>query len=381
MTGVLDADLSAMSVRSWLFEDIDNARCLDMEMRLRPIRRRTFAVLALGLVLCVPWVGWWPLVAMAGAAGVYWVAEQLLPRVQSPPTVFFATYLIVEAITAVSVALTGRLRESVVCLLAIPAMTLNARFSTRGIAVCGLLAALAMAAVLLGGDARAIVAEPPLLVAPVMLIVAWVMLSTPLMRSDIEHRQGMRIDPLTGMLNRNALAGRVEDLSEQSRINGGTVGVIHGDIDHFKSVNDTHGHAAGDAVLKDIAYALRKHVRAFESVYRSGGEEFLILLPGADLQQAAKQAERLRRAIEHATFGDGHTVTMSFGVAASREGEIFDFPTVFGEADQALYDAKKAGRNRVQTTGSTSTPKRPGQPLHVPTVAYPSPRPYAWESM
>ena len=178
----------------------------------------------------------------------------------------------------------------------------------------------------------------------------------------------MRIDPLTGMLNRNALSGRVDDLSQQSAVSGGTVGVIHGDIDHFKAVNDSHGHAAGDAVLKDVAYVLRKHVRAFESAYRSGGEEFLILLPGADLHRTRDQAERLRRAINSTTFGDGHTVTMSFGVAASSEGEIFDFQRVFSEADQALYEAKRAGRNRV----AMSPDDEPSRPRSLVRVALPA---------
>ena len=100
-------------------------------------------------------------------------------------------------------------------------------------------------------------------------------------------------------------------------------------------------------MLKDVAYTLRKHVRAFESAYRSGGEEFLILLPGADLARTAEQAERLREAIESATFGDHQRITMSFGVAASADGEVFDFDRVFAAADSALYEAKRTGRNRV----------------------------------
>lgn len=350
-----------MTLNSWLFGDIDRERALDMEIRLRPIRRRAFAIMGLGVAICAPWTGWWTLAALAGVVGAYRLAERFLLRREDPPIVFFATFVAVEAIIAISVALTGSLREATVCLLAIPIMTLNARFSMRGIVLCGFLAVLAMAAVLLGGDASAIVAEPPLLVAPVMLVVTWAMLSTPLMRSDIEHRRGMRIDPLTGMLNRNALSSRVDDLSSQSAVSGGTVGVIHGDIDHFKAVNDAYGHAAGDAVLTDVAYAIRKHIRAFEGAYRSGGEEFLILLPGADLNRTREQAERLRRAIDSTTFGDGHSVTMSFGVAASSEGEIFDFRSVFAEADAALYEAKAQGRNQVceAARGELAPARRP----------------------
>lgn len=353
-----------MTLSEWLFGDIDRERSLDMENRLRPIRRRTFAILGLAIVMCAPWAGWWTLAPMAGAVGLYWMTERLLPRVENPPHLFFATYVAVEAIIAVSVALTGSLREATVCLLAVPIMTLNARFSVRALILCSVLAALAMATVLLGADSSAIIAEPPLLVAPVMLVVAWTMLSTPLMRSDIEHRRGTRIDPLTGMLNRNALSSRIDDLSLQSAVNGGTVGVIHGDIDHFKTINDSHGHAAGDAVPKDVAYALRKHVRAFESAYRSGGEEFLILLPGADLDRTRAQAERLRRAIDSTTFGDGHRLTMSFGVAASREGEVFDFESVFAEADGALYQAKAQGRNQVCRAATREPmPSRRPQPI------------------
>ena len=81
------------------------------------------------------------------------------------------------------------------------------------------------------------------------------------------------------MLNRNALRTRVDELAHQAKIINQPIGIIVGDVDHFKRVNDIHGHAAGDAVLRDVAYALRKQLRAFELVYRLGGEEFLVLLP------------------------------------------------------------------------------------------------------
>jgi diguanylate cyclase (GGDEF)-like protein len=100
-------------------------------------------------------------------------------------------------------------------------------------------------------------------------------------------------------------------------------------------------------VLKDVAYRLRKQVRAFESAYRVGGEEFLILVPGADLVQTRKLAELLRGAVAGSTVGDGQRVTMSFGVAASRQSTGFDYGTVYEEADAALYEAKRAGRNLV----------------------------------
>jgi diguanylate cyclase (GGDEF)-like protein len=355
-----------------MFGTVDRERMLDMDARLRPIRCKTFAVLAFGLVVCAPWAGWWTLAPMAGAVCVYWLTERLVTRFEHPGVLFFAAWVLVEVIIATSVSLTGSLRDVTVCLLAIPVMTLNARFSVRGVVVGAGIAGVLIAAVLLSADPGAIVREPPILAAPLMLVIAWAMLSTPLMRSDIEHRQGTRIDALTGMLNRNALRSRIEDISQQSAISGGAVGVIHGDIDRFKSVNDSRGHAAGDAVLKDVAYALRKHIRAFESAYRLGGEEFLILLPGADLDRTAEQAEHLRRAIESTTFGDGQEVTMSFGVAASNEGEVFDFEIVFAQADGALYEAKRSGRNRVCAAirdGVADRSSRRPVPLVLPAEA------------
>ena len=123
------------------------------------------------------------------------------------------------------------------------------------------------------------------------------------------------------------------------------IGLIIADLDHFKAVNDTHGHAVGDAVLHDIAYTLRKRLRAFDLAYRLGGEEFLVLLPGANAGQAAVLAESLRETIA-ATRHGGLPVTMSFGVSASSP-RSFDYEHVFEAADEALYAAKTAGRDRV----------------------------------
>jgi diguanylate cyclase (GGDEF)-like protein len=158
------------------------------------------------------------------------------------------------------------------------------------------------------------------------------------------------------MLNRNALAGRVAELTQQSEVSAEPVGVIVADIDNFKAINDSAGHAEGDAVLQEIAYLLRKQLRAFELVYRLGGEEFLMLVPGADLDTTVELAERLREAVHKETFGDGHRVSLSFGVAASPQGEHFDYDQAFAQADAALYRAKRAGRDRVDVDGLESAP-------------------------
>jgi diguanylate cyclase (GGDEF)-like protein len=149
------------------------------------------------------------------------------------------------------------------------------------------------------------------------------------------------------MLNRNALQSRATELAQQSALSGEPIGLILADLDHFKQVNDSLGHATGDAVLKDVSYVLRKQLRAFDLAYRLGGEEFLVLLPGADADQTLSLAEELREAVSASSVAGGVDVTLSLGVSASGRGEAFDYAVVFAEADAALYEAKRLGRDRV----------------------------------
>jgi diguanylate cyclase (GGDEF)-like protein len=155
------------------------------------------------------------------------------------------------------------------------------------------------------------------------------------------------IDQLTGLLNRKALATRSEELSQQSAVSGEPIGIIVGDLDRFKTINDSVGHAAGDAVLIDIAYRMRAHLRAFDPAYRIGGEEFVVMLPGADVRQTALRAAELRAAVVVETDERDLRVTMSCGVSASVRGEAFCYREVFAAADAALYEAKRTGRDRV----------------------------------
>jgi diguanylate cyclase (GGDEF)-like protein len=124
------------------------------------------------------------------------------------------------------------------------------------------------------------------------------------------------------------------------------------DVDAFKEVNDEHGHDCGDAVLRDIAYELRKRLRSFELVYRLGGEEFLVVLPGITLQAGQEVAERLREAVEQAR-PTGIPITVSLGVSAAR-GVGVDYDVLFKAADEALYEAKRTGRNRVIAAPETT---------------------------
>jgi diguanylate cyclase (GGDEF)-like protein len=234
--------------------------------------------------------------------------------------------------------------------LAIPAVTLSARFDGRGV-VAGLAFTVGLLlAVTLGVDAAAVLAHPAVLLSPLALVAAVTLLSTALMASDLEHRSESVLDGLTGMLNRRSLSARAAELEEQAALSGQAIGLVLCDLDRFKRVNDEHGHQAGDAVLVDVAYTLRKELRAFDLAYRLGGEEFLVVLPGATLPDALHVAERLRAAVETTPAG-GLSITMSCGVA-SATGAGFQFAQVSAAADAALYDAKRAGRNRVAAAGA-----------------------------
>jgi diguanylate cyclase (GGDEF)-like protein/PAS domain S-box-containing protein len=152
-------------------------------------------------------------------------------------------------------------------------------------------------------------------------------------------------DPLTGVANRRAFFEWLERAFAVAQREGQNLCCLMVDIDHFKRVNDTHGHSAGDEVIRRIAEALTAEVRSGDSVCRYGGEEFCVFLPGAPIEAAAAVAERLRRRIESPGFARV-PVTASFGVSSSRFGATK--PTeLISQADDALYASKQAGRNRV----------------------------------
>lgn len=152
-------------------------------------------------------------------------------------------------------------------------------------------------------------------------------------------------DKLTGLKNRHSLDARLESEIERSIRYSEPLSIILFDIDHFKRVNDTWGHPAGDEVLKQMARIASTRLRGPDDLYRWGGEEFLVVAPHTDLQGALALAEKLRAAIEADTFPSVGTLTASFGAAEFQSAE--DCDAWFKRVDQALYRAKNTGRNRV----------------------------------
>jgi len=174
-------------------------------------------------------------------------------------------------------------------------------------------------------------------------------------RDRAELERLARFDTLTGLMNRRTALEKLDEwIAHQDRY-GGALSVLMLDLDHFKKVNDVHGHAAGDAVLMTAAQLLTKSVRQADVVGRHGGEEFLIILPRTNAAGSAVIAERIRTAIGNAPFSISESVrlrvTTSVGVAERAGGETAN--RLLARADAALYDAKRSGRNRVRSAPSS----------------------------
>jgi len=170
----------------------------------------------------------------------------------------------------------------------------------------------------------------------------------------IEAREEMRHkathDALTSLLNRGFILELLQRELERARRQPTSIVLLLGDLDHFKKINDEHGHPVGDEVLRETARRMARVVRPYDAVGRYGGEEFLVVLTGCDAEQGRKRAEQIRAAIASqpvATERGPVPVTMSIGIVASCDWERADAERLVHEVDKALYQAKAAGRNGV----------------------------------
>lgn len=182
-------------------------------------------------------------------------------------------------------------------------------------------------------------------------IIAGLLFGYLLARIKLLHQQMSLMaytDPLTNIYNRLHFGHFLDAEIDRVKRYGGTFSIIFFDLDRFKEVNDEYGHLVGDEVLKRVAEIVEKANRNADIFARYGGEEFIILAPATDIAGARVHAERLRNDIEHHRFSEISHLTCSFGVAEYKP-DADDVTSLFKRADTALYNAKKLGRNRVET--------------------------------
>jgi diguanylate cyclase (GGDEF)-like protein len=170
--------------------------------------------------------------------------------------------------------------------------------------------------------------------------------AAPAIASEIEALERLAItDDLTGLTNRRGGESAIGNEIARARRHRTPLTCVLIDIDRFKQVNDTFGHQVGDQVLRDLSALFTRTVRAYDTVVRWGGEEFLLVLPGVSLDDAQRLADRIRRAVEGIEFPGAGRITLSAGAAGL--GLDYSFEEMLATADRRLYQAKSSGRNCV----------------------------------
>jgi diguanylate cyclase (GGDEF)-like protein len=331
---------------SWLCPaELDRSRVVDASDRVRTIRRVGMGAIGIALLAVAPWEGWWTLGLLALCALNFANVEHRIRTSPKPELVSACAIVVTLALIGVGVALSDGPHSPALPWMVLPAGMAAARFRPQVVIAALVLTVVAILIVTLGVDPAATISDPLYVIATLALLAGVVSIVMALQAAELHHRDEAILDPLTGLLNRHALGPRFVEISHQARLSGQPVALVLCDVDGFKAINDQYGHDRGDAVLRDVAYELRKRLRSFELVYRLGGEEFLIVLPGIGLRDGRNTAERLRAAVAEARPTD-IDITISLGVSAATGAQV-DYDALFKSADEALYEAKRSGRNQV----------------------------------
>lgn len=179
-----------------------------------------------------------------------------------------------------------------------------------------------------------------------LMTVVFFNIASRMLETQYEEMQKLTItDHLTGCFNRRFMDTKIDELIERKRRNGDVSSLVTLDVDHFKKINDHYGHSVGDKVLIEITRLVRSRIRLLDSLCRSGGEEFVVLLPDTNENDAMLLAEELRQSIVDSPLLKDSTVTISCGVSEVKTDDLRD--TWLHRSDKALYAAKRNGRNKV----------------------------------
>jgi two-component system, cell cycle response regulator len=333
--------------------EAERTRLIDMSLRLRGIERGFVACYLLFVAFGIPAYGWQPFLLLALGPVALMIVQSRVTRLSRPEYALFVAWLITQVPIVPAIALAHGPRVYMLALFINGVVLLCVVFPLRAAVIGTAFSAALMLIAAFAITPHAVIHTPPALIYPLVTLICSAIWSSATRDADIESRSTAVVDPLTRALNRNALEARVAELRHHARTAGTPVALLLGDLDHFKTINDEHGHATGDEVLREVAQRIRTCLRAFESLYRIGGEEFAVLLPDVDAAQALELAERLRAAVSREPAG-GLPVTMSFGVSATGPDETFDYEHLFERADAALYEAKRGGRDQSRVASAAA---------------------------
>lgn len=348
---------------SWLItSEEDRRRMREVERSVTGARKAAFWATVSVFPFLVTAHGWW-LIGCGVAFGAYSAFTDYRYRRSARPELWmFSLTMMTQVTLAVGAAFTGGPTSPAIILMVISMASMPARYGTRGMVVGTAFSGVCLAFASLSAGVDALLAHRDIPLGTLAAGLAVLAYGNALRQSEGRQRQAAILDPLTGLLNRTNLEERFEEVRQVAVARRRPLAVVALDLDHFKQVNDRLGHQTGDAVLVDAAYALRGALREFELVYRVGGEEFVVILPGVDRTRAEEIGDRLRRAVAEARPG-GQPVTTSVGVAIA-EGDDIALTAQMAAADRALYAAKAAGRNRVVAIDLSADSAAAGEGRH-----------------
>lgn len=314
------------------------------------------AVLApLAAIVRGPWFGWWHPVPIIVGGIVLRPLMRTWYRARNPALVVICISLLSNVLTPISQALATSPAFFALPMIALTGLSASASLGRRGGLIVWTGASLCVPASVLLVQPAAIT-DPGVVLVPWLLITFTHLLGHRTGRAMLATRREVLVDPLTGVLNRLALDARIPafEFGAGRSLDGSTVLVC--DLDNFKSINDTYGHAFGDQALRAVATAICSELRPADGLYRVGGDEFVVLLDATGADAASALGERIRSVVAATPLG-AIPVTISIGTATHAGAGHCDYQRLFERADAALYSAKRSGRNRVVT--GESAPARP----------------------
>ncbi len=352
--------------------DIDLDGVLARSMAFAPVQRVAMGAMIVALAVCTPWIGWGYLLPLGAIVVVFAILKWRPIHLRLGSVTSWVTWGVGVGCAAAMVLMMDTSPEYVLSLVAVPTMLGCTIFPVRAIPVLAGGTGVTILATGYLADPDAFRADPAPVTVTAVLLTGFVLITAIARGAETDSHETSRQDELTGVLNRLALSEHL------AAIGPATVrepwALIVGDIDNFKQINDRWGHDVGDTVLRAVARRLDADLPRTATLYRLGGEEFLVSVHGPDADGATALAERLRAGIADVTTDDG-PISMSFGVARADSSDPGRFDALFAAADSALYAAKRAGRDAVAVADVRPTPSTQVERARTPTGTDPRPAP------